>query len=466
MLTGLTPNTTYQWQVVALCDEGTLSRSQWETFHTPYCSDPDFDTIGTRNGTIYRLPINTYYNYSITQQIVLASELGEARELHNISFYYAASMPLTFKTNCYIYVGHTNLSEFNSSSSVASTQAVPCSTLTLVYHGPLNCTQGWNTFDFEMPFNYNGNQNLIVAVLDSTGYCLDNPNYNFAQSNVTTYRSFTRYSDVTCPNPNNHQGNTSVLVLNKINWMRFGSCNAQSPTFSITANTADPTQGTVSGAGTYEKGDITLLTAHPQPHYRFAYWQAADGTTFTSNPLQVPVYADALYTAFFAPDSHTVMAYTISEAFGTVHGSGTFLHGEAIALSAIPNEHYNFLYWVRPDSTYTTDNPLMFSVTDDAEYLAIFEPKTYGLSVAFSGTAFECGDASGAGFYPYGTEATLTVLPTCGDAQFMRWSDGNTSNPRIVTVLSDTLLTAIIDRKSPWHKEMIEKYLSKKSGKK
>lgn len=31
--------------------------------------------------------------------------------------------------------------------------------------------------------------------------------------------------------------------------------------------------------------------------------------------------------------------------------------------------------------------------------------------------------------------------------------------------LIEFLTTAIIDRKSPWHKEMIEKYLSKKSGK-
>ena len=31
--------------------------------------------------------------------------------------------------------------------------------------------------------------------------------------------------------------------------------------------------------------------------------------------------------------------------------------------------------------------------------------------------------------------------------------------------LIEFLTTAIIDRKSPWHKEMIEKYLNRKSGK-
>lgn len=446
LLTGLAPNTHYQWSVEAVCDNGALAQSSWATFHTPFCTNPSLDTIGTRNGTVYRLPLNTYYNYSHSQQIVLAEELGEARPLHNVSFFYTGANALNFKTNCYIYIGHTDLSEFSTSTSVASTQAAPCSTLTLVYHGPIHCTQGWNTFEFDTPFDYNGTQNLIIAVQDSTGYCLDNPFYDFAQSTTSTYRSFTRYSDVVCPNPDNHVSNTSVLVMNKMSWMRFGSCST-TESYTITASVSNPDQGTVSGTGTYEKGSLTLLTAHPSPHHLFSYWQDDEGTTYTSNPLQLPVFGNAHYTAFFAPDSHTIVAYTLSEELGTVLGSGTYLHGEGIALSAIPTTHYDFLYWVRSDSTIFTDNPLMFSVSDDEDYLALFQPKSYQLNVTFSGTASECASVSGTGIYPYSTEVALTILPTCSDAEFVRWSDGNTSNPRIVTLLSDTLFTAVIDRK-------------------
>ncbi|MBO4402714.1 MAG: hypothetical protein J5792_03405 [Bacteroidales bacterium] len=54
------------------------------------------------------------------------------------------------------------------------------------------------------------------------------------------------------------------------------------------------------------------------------------------------------------------------------------------------------------------------------------------------------GRATGAGTYVQGSEVTLTAIPFAG-YRFVSWEDGDTVNPRIVTVLCDTLFTAIFE---------------------
>ncbi len=52
------------------------------------------------------------------------------------------------------------------------------------------------------------------------------------------------------------------------------------------------------------------------------------------------------------------------------------------------------------------------------------------------------GSVSGGDTYAFGTEATLTASPSTG-YHFVKWNDGNTSNPRTLTVSGDLTLTAI-----------------------
>ncbi|MGM9818793.1 MAG: hypothetical protein ACI30B_07430 [Paludibacteraceae bacterium] len=53
----------------------------------------------------------------------------------------------------------------------------------------------------------------------------------------------------------------------------------------------------------------------------------------------------------------------------------------------------------------------------------------------------EQGSVSGAGTYPQGTEVTLTATAEDG-YYFVQWSDGNSENPRTITVTEDVALTA------------------------
>ena len=57
------------------------------------------------------------------------------------------------------------------------------------------------------------------------------------------------------------------------------------------------------------------------------------------------------------------------------------------------------------------------------------------------------GTVSGSGTYPEGAEAVLRATANSG-FRFVRWSDGNTQNPRTVTVMSNLTLQAIFESTS------------------
>ena len=162
MLTGLTPQTSYQVRVFSNCSLGDAD-TIYKSFTTGCLSGGDY-TVGTGTLTTYELPINNYWEYSYTQQIFLASEMNGPQSISSVAFQYAYSSPSTVKNSVNIYMGHTTQSTFSSASDYISS-----SNLTLVYSGNLNCQQGWNTFNFTTPFQYNGTDNLVLVVDDNSG---------------------------------------------------------------------------------------------------------------------------------------------------------------------------------------------------------------------------------------------------------------------------------------------------------
>lgn len=96
-------------------------------------------------------------------------------------------------------------------------------------------------------------------------------------------------------------------------WSEFTNYIGIGP-HTITATSADPAMGTVTGGGTYNGGATATLTATPNTGYHFVQWQ--DGNT--QNPRTITVTGDATYTAAFAPDAApaTVTA-TISQIAAT-----------------------------------------------------------------------------------------------------------------------------------------------------
>ena len=196
MISDLEPTTNYEVMVYSNCDIGTADTIH-KTFTTG-CLAGSTILIGDGTSTTNQIPVNNFYRYTYSQQIYLASEMNGAGEIHSVSFQYSYATASTKKTNVVIYMGHTTQSTFSSASDY-----IPVSGLQQVYSGNLNCTQGWNTFNFSTPFQYNGTDNLVIAVDDNSND-YDGSSYTFYVHNTgSNYRSIVYYSDSNNPAPSN-----------------------------------------------------------------------------------------------------------------------------------------------------------------------------------------------------------------------------------------------------------------------
>lgn len=183
MLSGLQPQTTYDIRLYAECDNG-YSDTLVTTFSTGCLAGGVF-AIGNGAELNGELPNNAYYNYSLTQQIYTASEMGGATTLDLIAFDCA-----------FAYSGHRNISIYLTHTTQSNpTTWLPMQDAQLVYTGSMNIVSGWNTLNFSTPFVYNGTDNLAVIILDQTGTWSSN-NYFYAHSTGTTTLSFSSDSEM------------------------------------------------------------------------------------------------------------------------------------------------------------------------------------------------------------------------------------------------------------------------------
>jgi hypothetical protein len=159
----------------------------------------DVVEIGNGTGTTYYFPIDNYFNYSCTEQIYLASEIGTAGTINSISFYYNYGTAYT-ANNVTMYMKNVSRTEFASTSDYE-----PLSAADIVWTGAIAPTAaGWYTFTLDTPFEYNGTDNLLVAFYDGTsGYPGTSYTWRQTTSPESAYMALRYYSDSSNPDPYN-----------------------------------------------------------------------------------------------------------------------------------------------------------------------------------------------------------------------------------------------------------------------
>lgn len=223
--------------------------------------------------------------------------------------------------------------------------------------------------------------------------------------------------------------------------------------YTITATSADPTRGMVTGGGSYFYDSTVTLTATPMPHYEFLYWGIIrEGDTiiidneeleeegFNINPLQFPVQRDMSLVAFFGPESYTVTVAPNNVLFGSVEGGGTFEYLQPVTVSANAYSGYHFQMW----SNGSTYNPYTFPASENLDLVAIFiadGDSTQYFAVTTAVNDPTMGSVTGGGVFTMGATTTLTATANSG-YHFVQWQDGNTSNPRTITVTANAEYTA------------------------
>ena len=230
--------------------------------------------------------------------------------------------------------------------------------------------------------------------------------------------------------------------------------------------------GRVSDGCIFRGSDTTLtLQATPDADHHFLRW--SDG--ITDNPRTLTVSADKTLTAEF--EEHTIVidvaaepptttpGYGYTEGShcsvcnrtitsrhqtswggisataenGNVSGAGIYATEQTVTLTVTPDEGCVFRCW----NDGNTSNPRTVVVDYDNKVFKAF-CLTEGQTLAnLTVSANTGGTAKGGGVFVNGSETTFTLqaIPNYG-YHFLRWSDGNTDNPRNLTVSTDKLLTA------------------------
>ena len=116
---------------------------------------------------------------------------------------------------------------------------------------------------------------------------------------------------------------------------------------------------------------------------------------------------------------------------GSVSGGGTFAFGENVALSAMPNDGYDFCYWEENGGIASTNPNYSFTANFNRDLVAVFaEP----FSVTVSAT--EGGMVDGGGTFSYGESCTVSATPDEGYV-FANW----TKNGNVVSTNADYTFT-------------------------
>ena len=184
----------------------------------------------------------------------------------------------------------------------------------------------------------------------------------------------------------------------------------------------------IDGAAFDYAGDLYLMSATRERLYKYAV-PTDNNTCITPAPkAQVIVNSNAVVT-------YAISVTANAPAMGTVTGGGVYYPDETVRLTATPNEGHKFVNW----SNGSTDNPLVFTATEDVELTANFEAFTYTITVASSDETK--GTVAGGGTYAYNTTVTLTATANDG-YEFAGWSNGSKANPLTINVKEDTELTA------------------------
>ncbi len=199
--------------------------------------------------------------------------------------------------------------------------------------------------------------------------------------------------------------------------------------FEVTLLSSDTAMGTTSGAGVYALGTDVTIEALANKGYHFVAWN----DSILINPYTFHLSSDTLFSASFEPNSYNVFVMDGELALDTI----PVLFGDSVTDVMMPTVGpkvgYDFVGW-SPSLPLEMDasdlivevqwSKQMFIVNVDTTSMMGVVTKDFENPVAYSDTI------------------TLSVAPAEG-YHFTSWSDGDTTNPRAVVVVSDSSFTPL-----------------------
>ena len=223
------------------------------------------------NATNVDLPSNSYYKFTLSQQIYTSEELGDEGLITSIAFYNGG----TQKTRTYdFYMKATEKTSFADNTdweTVTSFDKVFSGSVVMV-------ANDWTIITLNNPFFYDGTSNIVLVTDDNTGTYESGMKctvYNAPGQAIYVRSDGTNYDP---SNPSSYSG----TVLSEKNQILITKEAPSTNTINITVSVNLAEAGSVSGGGVFDFGEICTLTATVNIGYYFIGW-AEDGAVVTTD---------------------------------------------------------------------------------------------------------------------------------------------------------------------------------------
>ena len=322
------------------------------------------------------------------------------------AFYYCSNLT-TLNFNAINYPDITNSDDYFSGSPFAGTALTTVNIGDSVQRIPANFVRGCSSLT---TLNFNAINCHFQRCTYGLSYC------PFDDIPLTTVNIGDRVQRI----PNNFvrgcSGLTSVTIgnsLTSIGYRAFYECLNLSSLISLA--TVPPTIGN---------------EAFPYPNICTVTVPCGSLAAYTASTCYWSVYFPQRITE---SSSFELSVSANEDAYGRVEVETQSCNVKT--LTAIANEGYEFTAW----SDGNTENPRTVSLTSDTAFMAIFTEAVSTPTITLTVNNEAMGSAS---YTLDGNTAVLTATANEGYS-FLTWSDGNTENPRTVTVTSDTAFMAI-----------------------
>ncbi|MBR4135472.1 MAG: fibronectin type III domain-containing protein [Bacteroidales bacterium] len=306
--------TSYEIRVKSFCNHNTLE-SDYSVINVMVpCSTGGSQTnltVGTGTSESYYSPYNNYYGNSWNECIYLASEIGTSGVIDAISYNVSSATAYTCD-QIKIYMGHTT-KDIHASTS----DWTPLSDLTLVYTAnniTIGSSTGWETRQLTNPFNYNGEDNLVIVVTHAAGsdYTGSLKYYYTSKSNRCLYRQADGNASY-AEHPGTNTGTRSTYVPNiKLSITPCGDLPICAVPENVTASNVTETSAVVNWTGNAAHYIIKVST----PNAADEIITGISGNSYTLTGLNPN---ETHYTVMVASqcEENTYSTYSTSASFTT-----------------------------------------------------------------------------------------------------------------------------------------------------
>lgn len=212
---------------------------------------------------------------------------------------------------------------------------------------------------------------------------------------------------------------------------------------SVTLTLETDGNGTVQGGGKYAAGKEVTIKATPNEGYVFVAWRSAQGVVSPLAEYTFTIAQDLTLRAEFAvkQDSATLTLSPNDAEMGYVSGSGRYVKGTEVTITATPRAGHGFEAWKAGQTVVARTRTHTLLLNSDSALTAVFYayPDSVNLTLVVNDAAM--GTVQGAGRYPKDGEVTVKAIANAGYL-FKAWkaNDVNVSrNAEYTFTLSENL---------------------------